>query len=61
MINHIINSIINSIISDRETRYCVSTLYIEETGSIILDIALVQTTITKWNRKIKDNKIKQKT
>ena len=55
------NHIINNIISDKKTRCCVSTLYIEETGSIILDIALVQTTITKWNRKIKDNKIKQKT
>ena len=58
MINHIINSIINSIISDRETRYCVSTLYIEETGSLILDIALIHVKIIKRNKKITDNKIK---
>ena len=42
-----INNVINSIISDRETRYCVSTLYIEETGSLILDIALNQAKIVK--------------
>lgn len=53
-----INHIINSIISDRETRYCVSTLYIEETGSLILDIALIHVKIIKRNKKITDNKIK---
>ena len=42
-----INHIINNIISDKETRYCVSTLYIEETESIILDIALIPVKIIK--------------
>ena len=53
-----INNIINSIVNDRKTRYCISTLYIEETGLLTLDIALIQEKVIKRNKKITDNKIK---
>ena len=48
---------VNRIISEK-TRYCVSTLYIEETGLLTLDIALIQEKVIKRNKKITNNKIK---